>query len=202
MHTIVTTLVEEFGTELSVKQIWERMKSTIAGHFDEKKPNEYHTLEYGTIYNNTISSILEQTFGGRPKHRSHGNAYIFDLLELARVGRALNLSTDIQTKIHEGYEGSESSTEEVYQFNEYKSANLRGEIDGNSVYNKQKEDGTPSHKPSQPSQPSPPVKNDNASDDSSSSLKLIHSASAQVLTNDDLDTEDEGIGNTSGGKPA
>jgi hypothetical protein len=25
-----------------------------------KKPNEYHTLEFGTIYNNTVSSILEQ----------------------------------------------------------------------------------------------------------------------------------------------
>ena len=30
----------------------------IEGYSDEKKPNEYQTLEYGTIYNNSISNIL------------------------------------------------------------------------------------------------------------------------------------------------
>jgi hypothetical protein len=199
---IITTLVAELGPEISVKQIWHQIKSTIQGHYDEKKPYEYHTLEYGTIYNNTISSILEQTFGGRPKHRRDGNVFIFDPVELVRVGKGLNLSTDIQTKICEGCEGSEASTEEVYQFDEHKSANLRGEIVGNSVYNNQKEERDHPQKPSQPSQPSPPTldtsKKHNASDDSSSSLKLIHSPAAQVLTNDDLDTEDEGIRNTTG----
>ena len=138
MHSIITTLVAEHGTEISVKQVWERIKSTIEGRSDEKKPNEYHTLEYGTIYNNTISSILEQTFGGRPKHRRDGNTFIFDPVELARIGRSLNLSTDIQTKICEGCEGSEASTEEAYQFDEHKSSNLRGEIE----YNNQKEGHT------------------------------------------------------------
>ena len=42
----------------------------------------------------------------RPKHRRDGNVFIFDPVELARVGRALNLSTDIETKITcEGCEG-------------------------------------------------------------------------------------------------
>jgi len=43
-----------------VKQVCEKLKSTIDGRSDEKKPNEYHTLEFGAIYNNTIRSILEQ----------------------------------------------------------------------------------------------------------------------------------------------
>jgi hypothetical protein len=76
MHSIITVLIDEFGTEISVKRVWETIKSTIEGHSDEKKPNEYHTLEYGTIYNNTISSILEQTFGGRPKHRRDGYSWL------------------------------------------------------------------------------------------------------------------------------
>ena len=146
IHPIITALVEELGTEISVKQIWEAIKSTIAGRSDEKKPNEYHTLEYGTIYNNTISSILEQTFGGRPRHRRDGNVFIFDPVELARVGKALNLSTDIQTKICEGCEGSEASIERAYQLNEHRDNNLRGEVVGNSVYNNQNEDGVPPSK--------------------------------------------------------
>lgn len=99
LHPIVTNLVSEYGNEISVKQIWNAIKETIEGYSDEKKPNEYQTLEYGTIYNNSISNILEHTFGGRPKHREHGNTFIFDVEELSRVGKAYNLPTKIQTKI-------------------------------------------------------------------------------------------------------
>ena len=59
--------------------IWEALRNAIDGYYDEKKPYEYHTLEYGTIYNATISNILEHTFGGRPKHRSFGNTFILIL---------------------------------------------------------------------------------------------------------------------------
>jgi hypothetical protein len=68
LHPIVARLVSQNGTEISVKQIWKEIKDTITeGYSDEKKPNEYQTLEYGTIYNYSISNILEHTFGGRPK---------------------------------------------------------------------------------------------------------------------------------------
>jgi hypothetical protein len=99
LHPIVTNLVSAYGNEVSVKQVWGEMKYNIEGHYDEKKPNEYQTLEYGTIYNNTISNILEHTFGGRPKHRRQGNTFIFDPEELARVGKTYNLTTKIQTKM-------------------------------------------------------------------------------------------------------
>jgi len=196
MHSIITALVKEIGIEISVKQIWDRIKSIIEGRSDEKKPNEYHTLEYGTIYNNTISSILEQTFGGRPKHRRDGNVFIFDPVELARVGRALSLSTYIQTKICEGCEGSEGSTEEPYQFAGHKSSDLRGEIDGNLINYNQKDGYAHPQKPSQPSQPSQAGLDTSKKKDASlisDSLKLIHSPDAEVLTNNDTDMEDEGI---------
>ena len=126
LHPIVTRLVSEEGSEISVKRIWEKIKETITeGYFDEKRPNEYQTLEYGTIYNNSISNILEHTFGGRPKHREHGNTFIFDIEELSRVGKAYHLPTKIQTRIvvkeeegcyhgdsPEDPEGSEGSTAE------------------------------------------------------------------------------------------
>ncbi|MFZ0224117.1 MAG: hypothetical protein WAM42_20745, partial [Candidatus Nitrosopolaris sp.] len=180
VHSIITALIEEFGTEISVKQIWQTIKSTIEGHSDEKKPNEYHTLEYGTIYNNTISSILEQTFGGRPRHRRDGNVFIFDPVELARVGRALNLSTDIQTKICEGCEGSEASIEEDYKFGEHKTSHLREDVEANLINNNQREEGVHPQKPSQPSQPSQAGLDTSNKEDAP--LKLIHSPAAQVLT--------------------
>ena len=41
----------------------------------------------GTIYSNQISSILEHTFGGLPRHRSHGNTFTFDPEELVPVAK-------------------------------------------------------------------------------------------------------------------
>jgi Domain of unknown function (DUF4326) len=97
-----------------VKDIWDEIQIAIAGRLDERKPNEYHTLDYGTIYNNTISSILENTFGGRPKHTMYGNAYIFDINELTRVGRAYsNTSPTIQTKISTDGDDSDDVPEDV-----------------------------------------------------------------------------------------
>ena len=52
----------------------------------------YPSLEYGTIYNNSISNILEHTFGGRPKHREHGNTFIFDVEELSRFWKGIQSS--------------------------------------------------------------------------------------------------------------
>ena len=112
LHPIVSRLVSEKGSEIYVKWIWTEIKETIEGY------SEYQTLEYGTIYDNSISNILEHTFGGRPKHRTAGNTFIFDPEELARVGRTYNLTTKIQTKIviemekgdDEGNEGNEGTT--------------------------------------------------------------------------------------------
>ncbi|MGB7954345.1 MAG: hypothetical protein WCF23_10210 [Candidatus Nitrosopolaris sp.] len=98
LHPIVTKLVSENGNEIYVKQIWGAIRRTIEGYSDEKRPHEYQTLEYGTLYNNTVSNILEHTFGGRPKHKEHGNVFLFDPEELARVGRSYNITTKIQTK--------------------------------------------------------------------------------------------------------
>jgi hypothetical protein len=91
----------------------------LKGAYDSNNPNEFQSEDYGTIYRNQISNILEHTFGGRPKHRENGNAFIFDTEELSRVGRAYNLTTMIQTKNvrdgegnPEGPEGNEDSTKE------------------------------------------------------------------------------------------
>jgi hypothetical protein len=107
LHLVVTSLCDELKiNELPVKTIWERLKQEVPGHSDVerdrdgniielKRPNEYHTQDYGTVYITTISSILEHTFGGIPKHKRIGNTYLFNRERLKKVSSALN--RDIET---------------------------------------------------------------------------------------------------------
>jgi hypothetical protein len=162
LYPIVLNLVAQScrpDKEISVAEIWEQLRATIDGHYDEKKPHEYQTLEYGTIYNNTISNILEHTFGGRPKHRTFGNTFIFDLEELTRVGKAYNLKTDIQTKMidisieqnnitkNEGMKALSPLGKLPISKQEENQAQDQGQ-------NQQKEEVGPSIEPSEPSEPS------------------------------------------------
>jgi hypothetical protein len=172
LHPIISNLISKEGNEISVGLIWEELKDTIGGSADEKKPNEYHTLEYGTIYNNTIGNILEHTFGGRPKHRRFGNTFIFDPEELTRVGKAYNLTTKIQTKIIvdnndtnvieesqgiscEDCEDCEGIRKEPTIQNEGKGADNRDNSRGNGTADNEQIDqnieGEPSVEPSHPS---------------------------------------------------
>jgi hypothetical protein len=124
LHKVVTSLSDELNkNELPVKEIWDRLKAEVPGHsdverdkegniIDLKRPNEYHTQDYGTIYIRTISSILEHTFGGIPKHRRDGNSYIFNRERLAKVSSALNRDIEkIHTTNCEAGEASEASIE-------------------------------------------------------------------------------------------
>jgi hypothetical protein len=170
LHRVVTNLVNRYGTELYVKAIWDELRASISdGYYDEKKPNEYQTLEYGTIYNNSISNILEHTFGGRSKHRESGNLFIFDPEELERVGRAYNLTTKIQTRMinaieekcrtrPEGSEGSEGIRESHVDVNHDRTAENSAISQGNQAQKfdekELNEKDKPSAEPSEGSDPS------------------------------------------------
>ena len=54
------------------------LKENIPGKEDEKKPNEYHTEDYGTLYSTTITGLLSDVFGATTKHGRKGNILIFD----------------------------------------------------------------------------------------------------------------------------
>jgi hypothetical protein len=133
LHPIVTKLLSTSKTnEIYLKQVWDSIISgELGGLYDEKKPNQFESEDYGTIYRNQIGTILEHTFGGLPKHREKGNTYAFDPVELARVGKVYNLKTSIQTKIvieddPEHPEGIEDTTETLPAKNEGNSYSLRG----------------------------------------------------------------------------
>ena len=77
--SIVANLVKYNGNEISSKTIWNELMEEIHGTLNEKKPNEYHTDDYGTIYRTTtVSSYLGDSFGGKVKHGREGNIWTFD----------------------------------------------------------------------------------------------------------------------------
>ena len=168
LHQVVRKLVNEYGYTLYVKTIWDQLRASIQdGYYDDKKPNEYQTIEYGTIYNNSISNILEHMFGGRPKHKESGNIFIFDPEELERIGRAYNLTTNIQTKIvleheyrtrPEGSEGSEAIRKEPPPSNSKQNIENSEISRGNQVQHdnkkRQNKGGRHSVEPSEGSDPS------------------------------------------------
>jgi hypothetical protein len=39
---------------------WSKLKDSINVYCDDKKPNEYHTKEFGTIYRNSITNVLQK----------------------------------------------------------------------------------------------------------------------------------------------
>jgi hypothetical protein len=79
----------------------------IQGKYDDRKPNEYHSSDYGTIYRNTITNIICDKFGAERKRKNDGTVLIFDIEKLLKAGNVYNSRSSIQTKLSE-YEDSSS----------------------------------------------------------------------------------------------
>jgi len=63
LHPIIVNLVSVKGNDIYFGQIWDGILETIPGIRDEKRPNEFETYDYGTIYRNTITNIICDKFG-------------------------------------------------------------------------------------------------------------------------------------------
>ena len=118
LYSLITNLVAERGTEISASVIWDRIiDGNIIGHYDERKPNEYQTADYGTIYRNSVTNIICDKFGAQKRHKEKGNVLIFDVNKLVKIGKSYDVETIIQLKLSteektEGSEGSEGFRKE------------------------------------------------------------------------------------------
>jgi hypothetical protein len=117
LHPIIVNLVSIDGREVPAGRIWREIVETLEGSYDSKKPNEYQSADYGTLYRNTITNIICDKFGAERKHSNSGSILIFDLEKLVKVGKVYDLETNIQTKVteHKGDsgDGSDSYTEDM-----------------------------------------------------------------------------------------
>lgn len=107
-------MTDKNSSTVYLKDTWSELKNKIEGHCDDKKPNEYHTEEYGTIYNKTISNIFENVFGGKPKRRNDGITYTFNRSELERILTSYGICNTITVvgKSDDG-DGSDDNRKEV-----------------------------------------------------------------------------------------
>ncbi len=100
------------------------MKKNISGKEDEKRPHEYHTEDYGTIYRSTITGLLSDTFGAKTEHKRDGNVLIFDrqvIEKLSKTGK-----TKIIVKEISNHNGRKSSSYDHDDDNEEKDIECEG----------------------------------------------------------------------------
>ena len=68
----------------------------IHGHYDERRPREFQSEDFGTIYQNTITIIICDKFGAVKKHTEKGSLMIFDKEKFLKVSESYELETKIQ----------------------------------------------------------------------------------------------------------
>ncbi len=105
---IIADLIKYNGSEIKFKTLWNELIKNIPGKEDEKKPNEFHTEDYGTLYRSTITGFLSDVFGAKTKHSRDGNILIFD----PKVIEKLSLADKSKILVKELPDQSQSSNDE------------------------------------------------------------------------------------------
>ena len=66
----------------------------IDGHYDENKSrNAYETIEYGTLYQNSLPKFIRDKFTAEIKKENYGSALLFNIEELEKFE---DIYSDIQ----------------------------------------------------------------------------------------------------------
>jgi hypothetical protein len=68
---IMDLMAESKTKTIKFSDLWGRLPNYIKGTFNEYKPNEYNTEDYGTIYRNTLTNTLEKIGVKTKRHNSY-----------------------------------------------------------------------------------------------------------------------------------
>ncbi len=93
---IIELMVQSKSNKIKFSNFWDRLRSVIPGHFDEKRPNEYHTEDFGVIYRNSISHTLQKLGVGTKRHNSFVEL-IFNFKKIMKIASQYNVS--VQTSL-------------------------------------------------------------------------------------------------------
>jgi hypothetical protein len=119
---IIIDLMEKSKTKtISFSDFWSELKYQISDYFDEKKPNEYSTKDYGIIYRNSISNVLQKLGGDSKRHNSF-TELIFNRKKMMENASQYNIS--IQTEIEDS-EGCDHHIEGGTNTNQMLSEDIR-----------------------------------------------------------------------------
>ena len=179
LYPIIINLVSEYGIEISASYVWNAIiAGSVTGYYDERKPNEYQTADYGTIYRNSVTNIICDKFAAQRRHKDRGNVLIFDADKLQRLGKSYELETNIQLKLpmedkaerSEGSEGftlenartAENSGVEIPDYS-HDSNKIFKQISNNASNNAIPENEDPPGSNINPSEPSEPSVSDSCS---------------------------------------
>ncbi len=87
LYEITVNLVSDYGVKLYNSAIWQAIQDKIPGApIDVKKPNEYQSYEYDTIYRRTALNHIEG-FGAEPDRDHKGRFLKFDIHRLAKTAK-------------------------------------------------------------------------------------------------------------------
>jgi len=106
---------------ISFIDFWSELKDKLNGYFDEEKPNEYPTEEFGTVYRNSISNVL-QKIGVNSKRHNNFTELIFNRKKIMKNASQYNIS--IQTEIEDS-EGCDHHIESGTDTNQMLSEDIR-----------------------------------------------------------------------------
>ena len=92
---------------MEFSKIWNKIiDKAIDGNYDDKKQNQYETVDYGILYKNTLSKLIADKFGAKLDRKANGiGTLIFDLEkfqkfdELYRVDDSKDRPHQIMSKL-------------------------------------------------------------------------------------------------------
>jgi hypothetical protein len=88
LYPILKSMLHQDGNNQTLvyfSDIWKTIiEGVIDGNNDEKKPNQYETVDYGILYKNTLSKLIADRFGAKLNRKANGSILIFDLEKLRR----------------------------------------------------------------------------------------------------------------------
>jgi hypothetical protein len=76
--------------EAYASEFWSELPEHIKGQQDDKKPGEYHSVEFGTLYKGTVSRMLQDNFGVESRHTRQGSLLTFDCATIIKLQSQLN----------------------------------------------------------------------------------------------------------------
>ena len=143
VHTNLTSnLVDIFYSD-----IWDKITTENAIKGNKVSDTHYETLEYGPIYQNTLSKFIGDKFGANLKHKEQGSILTFDKEKFGAYNEVYNHQaelSDVKIGVElvnlDSTDGSDGSSDGFYNFesekNDEKSNNKEGP---STIENKEKE---------------------------------------------------------------